>query len=158
MQTWLISLQFVFQTSVSDISPFQLPQWGRRLPFCKVPNPVSLQNGFFFPTKWQGRQGSSNALQNGCAQPPLAWANWANFYQHVFFGPKKTEPFCHVLLLCHLLCHFHVSLLELETNKFLAEKRLSLNLVQNADAILHKRSVYKLADNIAKELPHHFVG
>ena len=62
-------------------SPFQLPRWGRSHSFCKRTNPPILQNGFSFTTKWQC---SSNALQNGCAQPPPGlsklWENLVNMF------------------------------------------------------------------------------
>ena len=63
-------------------SPFQLPRWGRGLSFCKRTNPPTLQNGFLVTTKWQC---SSNALQNGCAQPSPGLSKFWEDLVKIFF-------------------------------------------------------------------------
>ena len=74
-----LSIQAIYPMHLS--SPFQLPRWGRSHSFCKRTNPPILQNWFSFTTKWQC---SSNALQNGCAQPPPGlsklWENLVNMF------------------------------------------------------------------------------
>ena len=74
-----------------QVSPFQLPRWGRGHSFCKEPTPPSYKMAFSVTTKWQR---SSNALQNGCAQPP-PWPEQTlgKSCQHVSLT-KIIEPFC----------------------------------------------------------------
>ena len=64
------------------ISPFPLPRWGRGPSFCKGTNPPPYKMAFCITTKWHC---SSNALQNGCAQPSPGLSKFCEDLVNIFF-------------------------------------------------------------------------
>ena len=76
------SIFTVQKISISIAAHYPLPRWGRGPSFCKGTNPPAYKMAFCITTKWHC---SSNALQNGCAQPSPGLTKFCEDLVNIFF-------------------------------------------------------------------------